>query len=134
MAFNFKFDTEQPDAQLFNQTAEQVAIVFLREQLNQKGRDDNKDKNNSTQLRRFYDEVVAFHSKIGDSDERFSREQAFLYMLNAKAAYAVGRELVSKDFAEWLKDCLKATVNARSMNNFKLHFEAVLGFIRAERK
>lgn len=129
-----KFDTEQPHPQLFNETAEQIANLFIRVNSNDKGKDINKEKNKSTQLRRFYDEIVSFHSKIGDSDEKFNREQAFLYMMNAKAAYAVGRELVSDDFANWLKQCLKATTNARSLNHFKLHFEAVLGFIRAKRK
>lgn len=131
---DLKFDTDQPHPQLFNDTAEIVANLFLRENTNDRGKDLNKERNKATQLRRFYDEVVSFHSKIGDSDERFNREQAFLYMMNAKAAYALGRELVSDDFVNWLKQCLKATINARSLNNFKLHFEAVLGFIRAKRK
>ncbi|MCQ1550083.1 MAG: type III-A CRISPR-associated protein Csm2 [Candidatus Accumulibacter phosphatis] len=113
-----------PDAELFNKEAENVAT-----RLDQAARHLNKP----TQIRRFYDELVGWQERINGDDEKFRQYEAFIRMLNAKVAYAKGRQLVDEQFVSWFRDCLKTTTNAKALDHFRLHFEAVLGFLKAVR-
>jgi len=113
-----------PDAELFNMKAEAVA-----NRLNQAPGTVNKP----TQIRRFYDELVGWQERIDGDDERFRHYEAFIRMLNAKVAYAKGRRLVDDEFVAWFRQCIKTTTNARALDHFRLHFEAVLGFLKALR-
>lgn len=117
--------TMPPPAELFNKIAEEYAKEFDRAQ--------SQSANKSTQIRRFYDEVVAWQERINGNDDEFRKYEAFIRMLNAKVAYAKGRKLVDDKFERWFRDCIDATTNAASLNHFRLHFEAVLGFLRALR-
>ena len=91
------------------------------------------NKNKSTQIRRFYDEVVGWQERIGGDDTKFKQYEAFIRMLNAKVAYAKGRGLVGDEFERWFRECIKSTTNAKALDHFRLHFEAVLGFLKALR-
>ena len=51
----------------------------------------------------------------------------------AKAAYAEGRKLVTPDFVAWFRDCVRQVEDPRTLNHFRLHFEAMLGFLKAIR-
>ena len=113
-----------PDAQLFNDEAEAVA-----NRLNQAASTLNKP----TQIRRFYDELVGWQERIDGDDEKFRQYEAFIKMLNAKVAYAKGRKLVDDEFVAWFRLCIKTTTSARALDHFRLHFEAVLGFLKALR-
>lgn len=113
-----------PDKELFNEEAERVA-----KRLAQAARHLNK----STQIRRFYDELVGWQERIGGDDGKFEHYLAFIRMLNAKVAYAKGRDLVDEQFETWFRGCLKTTTSARALDNFRLHFEAVIGFLKALR-
>ena len=53
--------------------------------------------------------------------------------LNAKAAYAKGRELVDVNFVDLLAHCLRQAEDARTLGQVKLFLEAFLGFYKAER-
>ncbi len=116
--------TFPPDAELFNDTAEAVA-----KRLDQAAAYLNKP----TQIRRFYDELVGWQERIDGDDEKFHQYEAFIRMLNAKVAYAKGRKLVDDEFVSWFRLCIKTTTNARALDHFRLHFEAVLGFLKALR-
>lgn len=113
-----------PDAELFNADAEAVArrldqaAVYL---------------NKPTQIRRFYDELVGWQERIDGDDEKFRQYEAFIKMLNAKVAYAKGRKLVDDQFVDWFRQCIKTTTSAQALDHFRLHFEAVLGFLKALR-
>ncbi len=120
-----------PPATLFSEDAEGVAQLLDRTALNERGRDSGRNK--STQIRRFYDELVGWQERIGMDETRFKDFEAFIHMLNAKAAYAQGRDLVTKEFVDWLRDCIKQVDGPRSLNHFRLHFEAMLGFLKAIR-
>ena len=113
-----------PAAELFNGEAESVA-----NKLNQAPGHMNK----STQIRRFYDELVGWHERINGDDEKFKQCEAFIKMLNAKVAYAKGRKLVDEQFESWFRECIKSTTSARALDHFRLHFEAVIGFLKALR-
>lgn len=54
-------------------------------------------------------------------------------MLNAKVAYAEGRDLVDKNFVKLLEHCLRQAVDTKTLGYVKLFFEAFLGFYKAER-
>ena len=113
-----------PDAELFNDKAEAVAT-----ELSQAGGNMNK----TSQIRRFYDELVGWQERVNGDDEKFKQYEAFIKMLNAKVAYAKGRKLVDERFESWFRDCVKSTTNAKALDHFRLHFEAVLGFLKALR-
>lgn len=124
--------TQPPRATLFSDDAEAMAQRLNSSAMNDKGKPDDK-KNNSTQLRRFYDELVGWQERIGSSEEKFKEYEAFIHMLNAKAAYAEGRKLVTKEFVQWMRECIKQVDSPRTLNHFRLHFEAMLGFLKAIR-
>jgi len=113
-----------PAAELFNSEAESFA-----DKLNQAAGHLNK----STQIRRFYDELVGWQERINGDDEKFKQYEAFIKMLNAKVAYAKGRKLVDDQFESWFRECIKSTTSAKALDHFRLHFEAVIGFLKALR-
>lgn len=116
--------TVPPSAELFSGEAESVA-----NRLNQAAGHLNK----TTQVRRFYDELVGWQERIEGDDEKFKEFEAFIRMLNAKVAYAKGRKLVDEQFESWFRECIKSTTSAKALDHFRLHFEAVLGFLKALR-
>ena len=128
MEINLKADP--PIATLFSEDAEKLA-----KQLDESARTDRggSGKNKSTQIRRFYDELVGWHDRIGGDQDKFIQYIAFIRMLNAKAAYAEGRSLVTKDFVDWFKSCINQVDSPKTLRNFKLHFEALLGFLKSIR-
>lgn len=118
------FAATPPAADLFDSAAKAVA-----DKLHQASGTLNK----TTQIRRFYDELVGWQERIDGDDEKFKQFEAFVRMLNAKVAYAKGRKLVDDEFERWFRECIKSTTSARALDHFRLHFEAVLGFLRALR-
>jgi CRISPR-associated protein Csm2 len=122
MPINFSATPPAPD--LFDSQAKAVA-----DRLNEAGKDANK----STQIRRFYDELVGWQERIGTDEAKFTQFEAFVRMLNAKVAYAKGRKLVDDTFESWFRECIQATTSAQALTLFRLHFEAVLGFLKALR-
>lgn len=115
-----------PDPGLFDTLAESIAHALDQEA----GR---SNKNKSAQIRRFYDELVGWQERIGGDEEKFKKYEAFIRMLNAKVAYAKGRGLVGDEFERWFRECIKSTTSALALDHFRLHFEAVLGFLKALR-
>jgi len=122
--------TNPPIATLFSEDAETFAKTLDESAKADKG---GKEKNKSTQIRRFYDELVGWQDRIGDDEEKFIQYVAFIKMLNAKAAYAHGRNLVTPDFVTWFKECIQQVDSPKTLRNFRLHFEAVLGFLKSIR-
>lgn len=116
---------DPPDAELFNKTAEGYAEKFSKT--------DKSTANKSTQIRRFYDELVSWQQRIGGDENEFKKYEAFIRMLNAKVAYAKGRGLVDDEFLKWFQLCITSTTSAKALDHFRLHFEAVLGFLKALR-
>ena len=83
-----------PHAELFNKEAEDWAKRF---------HDAPKGKNATTQIRRFYDELVGWQARVNGSDDEFKKYEAFIKMLNAKVAYAKGRGLVDETYEKKIK-------------------------------
>ncbi|MDL1866481.1 type III-A CRISPR-associated protein Csm2 [Betaproteobacteria bacterium PRO4] len=116
--------TSPPPITLFSDDAENIAKLLNLD----------PSKNKPTQIRRFYDELVGWQERIGNDDKKFKDYAAFIHMLNAKAAYAQGRKLVTQEFADWLRGCIAQIDSPRTLNHFRLHFEAMLGFLKFIKK
>ena len=94
----------------------------------------NKDKNKSTHLRKFYDELAMWHDKVfqaASREEAYQNAAPFIQMLRAKAAYSKGRSHVDDNFIAVFNQIIGQIHNADTLKNAKLFFEAVLGFRRA---
>ncbi len=127
------FGGERLSADLFDGLASSIAEEI--------GKQPKDDCNKSAQIRRFYDELVGWEQKLVD-DKAFQDNEAFFRMLKAKVAYAFGRGrdekkgkvgLVDDNFRHWFCKCVDETRSAEGLNHFRLHFEAVLGFLKALR-
>ncbi len=112
------------DTEIFNRIAQGKAAEVAR-----CGREINK----STQLRRFYDEIVMWEEKARQHPGRFGEFLPFIRMLNAKAAYAEGRKLVDGAFVDLIAHCVGQVNDADDMRIFKLFFEAFMGFYKLEK-
>lgn len=123
----YDLKTDPPLATLFSEDAETFAKNLDESAKADRG---GKEKNKSTQIRRFYDELVGWQERIGEDENKFNQYLAFIRMLNAKAAYAQGRNLVTVEFVTWFKECIQQVDSPKTLRNFKLHFEAVLGFLK----
>ena len=106
------------DTELFNKTAEYWANKI--------------DRTKKTQARNFYDKILQLQEEIKEED--FESVYPFIKMLNSKVAYGVSRRVVSAEFQEMMESCISQIKNddkgEQTFNNFKLFFEAVLGFFK----
>lgn len=106
-----------------------------------------QEKNKSTQLRKFYDELVMWADKVyavgklepgqkSDSvrEERYRQSAPFIKMMNAKVAYAKGRNHVDESFEGMFSHCIKQITDANSLKHAKLFMEAFMGFYKAQEK
>lgn len=91
------------------------------------------DKNKSTQIRRFYDELVGWSDRVrlAKAEERaevFASCAPYINMLVARAAYAQGRNLVSPGFEKLVRHLVGQIKDPETLKQAKLFFEAVIGF------
>jgi CRISPR-associated protein Csm2 len=112
------------DPDLFNGVASEAAEAIA---------DTKKELNKPTQLRRFYDEIVMWESKAGMNQDKFPEYLPFIRMINAKVAYALGRNLVDKNYVELIGHCLKQVETYPDLRHFKLFMEAFMGFYKQKR-
>ena len=131
---NSLFDVSKPDAELYDQIAEQQADVFA--QL------DFRNRIPASQLRRFFGEVkelfrrfnsqtAANSDKTEEDVYRQSIEPQFR-MIRSKVAYTLGRQgssSVPREFADFLSEGIRKVDTAKNFRRFVLHFEAVVGFM-----
>lgn len=126
-------DRTQLNPTLFSEVAEAEAKKVYSS-AEGKGRDVKKNK--PTQLRRFFDEIIAFESRYkqmlcknpGEPEKVFMQQLPFIHMLIPKVKYAEARNLVSRDFVELVKsavvDNLKQSADLKVLTSF---FEAFMG-------
>ena len=110
-------------ADLFDNVAQNAATTIA----------DNRNSNKPTQLRRFYDEIVLWESKVNQQPEKFEEYLPFIRMINAKVAYALGRKLVDPNFVKLINDGLRQVDSVDTMRHFKLFMEAFMGFYKEKR-
>lgn len=124
-----KFWKDKPQKHLYPDLFSEKAEGWAKE-ISQAG--DSK-KNKPTQLRKFYDEVVRFDSALKSVPSEKQKDEFFmllpyLKMLNAKVSYAEGRDLVSKEFKDFIKKSLAEVNDIEDFNAFSGFFEAFMGF------
>lgn len=143
-----QFPLTKPTADLFNGIAETLAKEISQAQMLVEKWDDRerrkvirveneKDANKPTQLRKFYDELCMWAEKT-QTVEALEKNLPFIKMMNAKAAYARGRELVDDKFIAWFSSCLSQIKSADEtglivFKNFRTLFEAFMGFYKVAR-
>ena len=93
--------------------------------------------NKSTQLRKFYDELVMWHDKVHNEqkenrDAKYRELAPYIKMLNAKVAYACGRKLVNDDFRNLFSHCIRQIDDPETLRHCKLFMEALIGFRKAK--
>lgn len=114
------------NAELFSQTAKNMAQAVA---------DADRNRNKSTQLRRFYDELVLWETRVSQAPkehqaDKFNECLPFIRMINAKAAYAEGRKLVDSTFVGLLHHTLAQVTDAKALATCKLFWEAFMGFYK----
>ncbi|MBN2717699.1 MAG: type III-A CRISPR-associated protein Csm2 [Deltaproteobacteria bacterium] len=121
----------QLDPVLFSQVADQWASKIDKD-----GRDDRgyEKRNASSQLRRFFDEVVRLNSLAQQSDSAWDTVFPQVHMLVAKAAYAQGRTLISDSFVKLLKDSIFQVETKSDLKVMVNFFESFMGFYKTYRK
>ncbi|HQQ68689.1 MAG TPA: type III-A CRISPR-associated protein Csm2 [Alicycliphilus sp.] len=97
-------------------------------------------KNKSTQLRRFYDELVMWFERVhfertpAERNKKYEEVAPFIQMLVAKVAYAKGREHVDECFETLFAHVIRQISDADSLRHAKLFMEAFMGFYKAQEK
>lgn len=96
--------------------------------------------NQSTQLRKFYDELVMWFDKVNlertkdAKSVKYTEIAPFIKMMNAKVAYARGRGHVDECFEQMFAHLLRQITDPDSLKHAKLFMEAFMGFYKAEEK
>jgi CRISPR-associated protein Csm2 len=110
----------RPD--LFSDQAEKIAKHIFSEK--------SEKLNKPTQIRKFFDEVIRFDTVMKTESSSFESILPYLKMLNAKASYAAGRELVSEGFREFITSSLKEVNDRDDFEAFSKLFESVIGYYK----
>ena len=120
----FRNEEGKIDLDLFDSTAQGAA---------EKVSDCRREQNKSTQLRRFYDEMVMWEEKARQNEDRFDEYLPFVRMLKAKAAYAEGRNLVDGAFVDLIEQTIDSVKSVDDLRVAKLFLEAFMGFYKLEK-
>ena len=118
------------DPALFDETAREAAKIVGEE---------GNHLNKPSQLRKFYDELLMWEERVhGNGPERaedhLRQYLPLIRMLNAKAAYAQGRNHVGPDFVHLLRRCLEQIEDKpETLRHARLFFEAFMGFYKTLR-
>jgi CRISPR-associated protein Csm2 len=110
------------NAKLYSDIAEEAAKAVAG--------DKHGNKNKPSQLRRFYDELLALQDKVGSEKERFDQYLPFIQMLKAKVAYAKGRDKVDEAFCALLNRVIDQADNFQKLKQARLFMEAFMAFYK----
>lgn len=108
--------------------------TFAENKAKEIANDGPKNCNKRSQIRKFYDEVLNFSARMGKKDPvEFEKMLPYIKMLNAKAAYAKGRGLISDSFKDFLATSLQQIQDQDDFEVFAGLFEAFMGYYRLYR-
>jgi len=110
---------------LFSDQADKLAKGVADSGKDQRG---NLRKNKRSQIRKFYDEVLRL--KASAENETWENILPYVNMLNAKAAYALGRDYITLDFLAFIKESVAQIKEPADLDVFANLFEAFMGFYR----
>jgi CRISPR-associated protein Csm2 len=109
---------------LFSDQARKKAEDFYQDSQAQRG------VNKRTQVRKFYDEIMALNNRVQIEPRDWENILPYIHMVIAKAAYADGRGLVSRNFVAFMESSIKKIQQPEDLELFANFFEAVMGFYR----
>lgn len=118
------FNLSAPERKLFSDTARDLAQACTPDR-------NEKKRNTTAQIRRFYDEVVFWHDRVlkeSDPESGFLKAEPFIQMLKAKAHYAKGRDLIDNTFLDFLVRLVDQIRDIETLKNGKLLFESFMGY------
>ena len=113
-------ENKKIDPELFSTKAENWA----------KSLGEDRSINKQTQLRRFFDEILRLNTNASVPDADWDVILPYVHMLIAKAVYAQGRRLVSKDFVGLMKSGIKQINNKSDLHVFTQFFESMMGYYK----
>jgi CRISPR-associated protein Csm2 len=88
-------------------------------------------KNKSSQIRRFFEELILWDERCEESDELCQERLPFIRLMCAKSAYSKGRDLISPSFHEVFTHLVQKIDDYKTLKNARLFMEATIGFRRA---
>ena len=116
------------DPKLFSEKAEKLAEKIFLEGDNQ--------KNKPSQIRKFYDEVIRINELAKKCEQNKNNAQKWVhivpmvYMINAKAAYAKGRDHITESFHKFITTYINLVENPEDLALFANFFEAFMGYYK----
>ena len=117
------------DPSLFSQKASDLA-----EEVGQHPDTKNKKKkkNQQSQIRKFYDEVLKLNNLAQSPNSKIHWEhiKPLVHMLVAKSAYAKGRGKITDNFHNFIKNSVEQVDEKEDLKVFCNIFEAFMGFYR----
>jgi len=116
------------DPALFSIEADRIA-----QEISEDGKRDKKEKNKSTQLRRFFDEIIRLNSQAQAEGAEWKTILPHVHMLVAKTAYAQGRDLVTKSFVDLIKSGIAQIKEKDDLQVFANFLESFMGFYKVYR-
>lgn len=127
------YEKESPGtvrAELFHVEAKACAERFAKEEsVSRKDEKFKKKKMSYTQIRKFYNQLLAHRDKVdGGGEDGFKRELPFIRMLAAKASYSKAREHVNQAFCDFIEKGVSQVATKEDLQVFCSLFEAVLAF------
>ncbi|WP_456386491.1 type III-A CRISPR-associated protein Csm2 [Desulfolithobacter sp.] len=111
----------QVDPALFSTIAEDKARSI--------GQEDRR-KNKSTQLRRFFDELVRINTRAQSEGDDWNLTLPMVHMMVAKTAYAQGRGLVTESFVKLMRDGITQVHDRDDLQVLTNFMEAFMGFYK----
>jgi CRISPR-associated protein Csm2 len=128
---------KQVDPRLFSTIAEDLAIAISEEgKIDDKGypiKDPNRFKNKSTQLRRFFDELLRINTRAQSEGDDWNLTHPMVHMMVAKTAYAHGRKLVTASFVKLMRDGITSIDDQDDLHVFTNFMESFMGFYKLYR-
>lgn len=117
--------TNKLDPTLFSQKAEDLARKI--------GEEGRGNENKSTQLRRYFDELVRLDTQAKAKNADMDLILPQVHMLVAKVAYAKGRKLVSDSFVDMMKIGITQINDKDDLRVFTNFLESFMGFYKMYR-
>ncbi len=114
-------ESKKLEPTLFSVTAEQQAQAIGSE---------GNNINKSTQLRRYFEEVVRLNTQAKAKGADMDLILPQVHMLVAKVVYAQGRRLVSSSFVEMMKSGINQINDKDDLQVFANFFESFIGFYK----
>ena len=93
----------------------------------------DRDKNKSSQLRKYYDYVVRIKDTLKYDTKTFDEVYTEINRLDYYVSYAESRGKVTKYFVDFIKQNLKNISTKEDFLAFSTHFEAIIDYLPKER-